>query len=192
MQLLITGLSCIIIDKSGRRALLMTAGVGMSSALVVLGFYFYEKNHGGSPDGTVAIIAVVLYIAFFSLGLGAIPWLMMSEIFPLKTRSLAASAATMLNWTLSFAVTEAFPYLKEGITPEGTFWLFAGVCVIGVLFVLTSVIETKGKTLEEITEIFEGTRKDEASGEGKKLVMITTAIMLVVGLLLMLAVANVF
>ena len=115
VQVVITVLSCFLIDKAGRRALLMTAGTGMFSALVVLGFYYYFKEHNGpdnQPAGNVAVASVIAYVSFFSLGLGAIPWLMMSEIFPARTRGLAASVATCLNWTLSFIITETFSSLK--------------------------------------------------------------------------------
>jgi len=198
IQVVVTVISCFIIDMTGRRALLMTAGTGMTSALVVLGFYFFEKNKldctelHQCPNGTVAIVAVCLYVAFFSLGLGAIPWLMMGEVFPMKTRSIASSAATMLNWTLSFAVTEAFPYLKKGITDEGTFWLFAGVCVIGVFFVLTCCPETKGQTLETIEKIIAGEIKDPSAGQGTGLVLITAGICSVIAAVLMLLTAKVF
>lgn len=83
-QVLVTTFSCLIIDKAGRRALLMVAGIGMVGMLAVLGLFYFRHEHGKDPNGIVAIVAVVGYIAFFSLGLGAIPWLMMSEVFPLK------------------------------------------------------------------------------------------------------------
>ena len=62
----------------------MVAGIGMTGMLGVLGFFYYRHDHGAKPNGLVAIIAVIGYITFFSMGLGAIPWLMMSEVFPLK------------------------------------------------------------------------------------------------------------
>ena len=83
-QVAVTVAACFVIDKAGRRALLMVAGIGMTGMLAVLGFFYYRHDHGAHPNGIVAIVAVIGYIVFFSMGLGAIPWLMMSEVFPLK------------------------------------------------------------------------------------------------------------
>lgn len=98
VQVVITAIACVIIDKTGRRALLITAGIGMAGASAILGYYFWSKDHDYDQNGAIAVAMVVIYIAFFGLGLGAIPWLMMSEIFPAKTRGMASSAATLLNW----------------------------------------------------------------------------------------------
>lgn len=192
VQVVVTVLSCIIIDKTGRRALLMTAGTGMFSALVVLGFYYKFKEENQNPEdfskdyGKIAIASVISYVSFFSLGLGAIPWLMMSEIFPARTRGLAASVATCLNWTLSFIITETFGTLKDNIGNAGTFWLFAGVCIFGVTFVLTVVPETKGKSLEEIEDYFAGRTTDGGGGGGGMLVAVTAGVTITIGLILVL------
>ena len=114
----------------------------------------------------MAVGAVVWYISSFSLGLGAIPWLMMSEIFPTRTRGLAASVATCLNWTLSFAVTETFAMLNDYLGEDGTFWLFAAVCFCGVAGVLVAVPKTKGKSLEKIEDCFSGRSPTAAGRDG--------------------------
>eukprot|EP00041_Stephanoeca_diplocostata_P027156 m.744541 g.744541 ORF g.744541 m.744541 type:complete len:532 (-) comp23124_c0_seq20:376-1971(-) len=179
VQVVVTVASCFIIDKAGRRSLLMVAGTGMAAMDIVLGVFFYEKDiKNSNPDGKAAITAVILYIAFFSIGLGAIPWLMMGELFPLKYRGTASSLATMLNWTLSFLVTETFKDLTDSaLGTHGTFWLYSGVCCIGVLYVMTKVPETKGKTLEQIEDYFagrdSGSSSDDNSGRG---VVIVTAV----------------
>ena len=98
----------------------------------------------------LALAALVAYIVSFSLGLGAIPWLIMGEIFPGHVRALSSSVATMLNWTCSFIVTETFDYVRVALGPAGTFLGFCAVCVAGFVFVAACVPETKGKSLEEI------------------------------------------
>ena len=98
--------------------------------------------------------ALVAYIVSFSLGLGAIPWLIMGEIFPGHVRALSSSVATMLNWTCSFIVTETFDYVRVALGPAGTFLGFCAVCVAGFGFVAACVPETKGKSLEEIEALF--------------------------------------
>ena len=90
----------------------------------------------------------------FSLGLGALPWLLMGELFPRAARATASSAATMLNWTCSFVVTLSFASLVNALTPQGVFVLFALICAAGAVWVKAVVPETKGKTLEEISEVF--------------------------------------
>ena len=107
------------------------------------GYYFFEKNNHHAPSGNIAVVSVILYITCFSFGLGAIPWLMMSEIFPSRVRGLASSMATLFNWTCSFTVTETFSEMIKAFTEEGVFWFYGCVCVLGVLFVLFYVPETK-------------------------------------------------
>lgn len=155
-QVIVTAISCLLVDRAGRRMLLMLAGIGMACSSAILGYYFYMTDHGHSVPGLLAVFTLILYIVFFSLGLGAIPWLMMSEIFPGRIRGLASSAATLLNWSCAFAVTEAFSSMKSGLTEAGVFWLYAGVCVLGVTYVVLGVPETKGRTLEEIERYFNG------------------------------------
>eukprot|EP00037_Helgoeca_nana_P019693 m.193101 g.193101 ORF g.193101 m.193101 type:complete len:531 (+) comp24970_c0_seq1:178-1770(+) len=176
-QVIITMFSCLIIDKAGRRALLMVAGIGMTGMLAVLGLFYFQKDHGHEPNGIVAIVAVIGYIAFFSLGLGAIPWLMCSEVFPLKYRAPASSLMTLLNWTLSFIITKTFQSMVcSPLQSYGTFWFYGGICILGVLFVLTKVPETRGKTLEEIETYFKTGKGGGGAGDGNKLVGITSVI----------------
>merc|ERR1711934_1086977 len=103
----------------------------MSAAASVLGYYYYQNDHDQNPSGTIALVSVILYIACFSIGLGAIPWLMMSEIFPVSVRGKASSLATLLNWTCSFIVTETFDQMNSSLQPQGTVWFYAGVCIAG-------------------------------------------------------------
>ena len=87
-------------------------------------------------------------------GLGAIPWLLMGELFPARARARAASAATLLNWSFSFVMTLIFESLTRALGPAHTFFLFAAICVAGASFVLHCIPETKGKSLEEVEELF--------------------------------------
>ena len=111
-------------------------------------------HYNGAKPAWLALTSLVGYIVFFSLGLGAIPWLIMGEIFPGHVRALAASAATLLNWCLSFIVSESFASLLSALGPANTFTTFAAVCAVGVGFVALCVPETKGKTFEEIEALF--------------------------------------
>ncbi|EGD75291.1 hypothetical protein PTSG_06943 [Salpingoeca rosetta] len=200
VQFVVTAISCVIVDKSGRRALLMVAGVGMAASSALLGYYFWLQNNQYSVSGTVALVNVIVYIACFSIGLGAIPWLIMSEIFPGRVRGIASSFATLLNWTCSFIVTETFSSIKSALHEQGVFWLYAAVCVLGVTFVFFKLPETKGRSLEEIQLFFEGNHQssggdddddDEDGGsgsqgsDGKKLLQVGVLLaVLYVGLVL--------
>eukprot|EP00051_Salpingoeca_urceolata_P005436 m.73231 g.73231 ORF g.73231 m.73231 type:complete len:508 (-) comp14328_c0_seq1:16-1539(-) len=175
VQVIVTGISCLIIDKAGRRALLLMATIGMTASCIVLGYYFYLLDHNQDPEGVIALVSVVLYIACFSLGLGAIPWLIMSEVFPMRVRGVAASLATLFNWTCSFIVTETFQSTIDAFTEAGTFWFYAAVCAGGALFVMAYVPETKGRTLEEIERYLGGDRSvmGNSQSSGQDLVKVS-------------------
>ena len=124
---------------------------GMAASAAALAAFHLN----GQQPTWLALAALVAYIVSFSLGLGAIPWLIMGEIFPGHVRALGSSVATMLNWTCSFVVTETFDYVRLALGPAGTFLGFCAVCVAGFVFVAACVPETKGKSLEEIQALFQ-------------------------------------
>ncbi|MCO5560865.1 hypothetical protein L7F22_014485 [Adiantum nelumboides] len=103
--------------------------------------------------GIMALISLLVYIICFSLGLGAIPWIMMSEVFPSNVKGLAGSLATLMNWLAGWVVTVSFNSMLEW-SSAGSFVIFAGICAITLVFVALRVPETKGKTLEEIQAHF--------------------------------------
>jgi len=116
---------------------------------------FYFLKDGGNQLNNLAILSMICYIIFFSMGMGAIPWLLMSEIFPAKVRGKAGSVATAINWTCSFIMTETFSMINNALGPALTFVAFAVELTVTFFFVWKYVPETKGKTLEEITRSFE-------------------------------------
>ena len=105
IQVAVTGVACLLVDRLGRRVLLLSSLAGMTLAAALMGTYFAL---GDSAPPPVALVALVLYIASFSIGLGPIPWLLMAEILPSRARGVASSTATLVNWTCSFIVTETF------------------------------------------------------------------------------------
>mmetsp|Transcript_8351 Transcript_8351/g.25077 ORF Transcript_8351/g.25077 Transcript_8351/m.25077 type:complete len:477 (+) Transcript_8351:390-1820(+) len=152
-QVVMTGVAVVLMDRAGRRALLAASlgGMTFAAALMAVYFAFLESDEASS---WVAVLALALYISFFSIGLGPIPWLLMPEILPQRARGVASAAATLLNWTCSFAVTMSFANLLDVLTPQGAFLLFAAVCCAGGFYVIARVPETKGLTLDEISEVF--------------------------------------
>nr|POF14581.1 sugar transporter erd6-like 5 [Quercus suber] len=94
-----------------------------------------------------------VYLGSFELGMGGIPWIIMSEIFPINIKGLAGSLVTLVSWTGSWVVSYTFNYLFEW-SSAGTFFIFAVICGVGILFIGKIVPETKGRTLEEIQASF--------------------------------------
>ncbi|KAB7504384.1 Facilitated trehalose transporter Tret1 [Armadillidium nasatum] len=159
-------LSCflanILIDKLGRKILLYISDVAMIVSLFALGSYFYVKDLSDPEDITnewnstiesiawLPLVSFMIYVIAFSLGWGPIPWLFMGEALPAKIRGPAASLVTAFNWGCTFIVTKTFPGMIEKMGAFGVFYMFGVVMVIGLVFCIMFVPETKGKTLEEI------------------------------------------
>ncbi|XP_016321314.1 solute carrier family 2, facilitated glucose transporter member 8-like isoform X1 [Sinocyclocheilus anshuiensis] len=178
-QVVFTAIAAIIMDKAGRKALLILSGVTMCVSEAVFGVYFkLTVKHNNSslmsvltdaqgslaeqPPTDLAWLAVGcmgLFIAGFALGWGPTPWLVMSEIFPTRVRGLGSALCVLTSWTCAFIVTKTFQNLMDAITSAGTFWMFSGLCALNVIFTAIFVPETKGKTLEEIQACFKGTHR---------------------------------
>lgn len=151
VNVLATFIAICLIDKLGRKPLMYAGLIGMILSLTALGIAYKELG-SGSETGTVTVIAVWVYIACFAFSFGPIPWLMMTEIFPLSIRGRAVSIATMTSWGCNLIVSFTFLTLLQSIGPSYTFWLYALVGALGIIFVWKLVPETKGKSLEEIEE----------------------------------------
>eukprot|EP00249_Psilotum_nudum_P015586 c25412_g1_i1 orf=504-2216(-) len=157
LQVVMTGVSASLIDKCGRRILLMVSTGGMSVSCFLVGLSFYLKGHSSSDletsVGILALVPLLVYIATFSLGLGAIPWVIMSEVFPPDIKGFAGSLATLIRWLSTWLITMTFN-LMFSWSSTGSFGIFAGICAFAAAFVALYVPETKGKTLEEIQFLF--------------------------------------
>ena len=134
-----------LVDKAGRKALLLGGGAGMAISLLLVGMAFYFKW-----PGMLLLIFILTYIACFAASFGPVTWVVISEIFPIKMRGVAMSVATFALWVAVYLVTQLFPMLLKGVGPAITFWIFCAMAVLGFFFTLTQVPETKEKTLEEI------------------------------------------
>ncbi|XP_057814287.2 sugar transporter ERD6-like 4 isoform X1 [Cryptomeria japonica] len=152
VQILMTGSIAWLMDKAGRRLLLMISSAGMAASFFLIGVAFYLKNHvlGASYLSSIlALIGLLACIISYSIGMGAIPWIIMSEIFPINVKGVAGSVATVANLSLSWAVTITINLLLEW-SKTGTFMLYALFSGLTLTFVVLFVPETKGRTLEEI------------------------------------------
>ncbi|OGN55848.1 MAG: hypothetical protein A3D96_00155 [Chlamydiae bacterium RIFCSPHIGHO2_12_FULL_44_59] len=147
INVVITVIALWLIDRVGRRPLLITGLIGMAFSLIVLGTTFLFK---GDALGLAAVASMLVYVAFFAVSLGPVAWLIISEVYPLGIRGRAMGIATFANWTANYIVSLTFLTLIEQLTITGTFWLYAAICLLSLWFVMVLVPETKGKTFEEI------------------------------------------
>ncbi|XP_065620173.1 sugar transporter ERD6-like 5 isoform X2 [Quercus suber] len=154
-QILMTTLGVLLIDKCGRRPLLMISTAGTCLGCVLTGFSFFlqDLHIGKEVIPILVLIGVLVYLGSFELGMGGIPWIIMSEIFPINIKSSAGSLVTLVNWMCSWVVSYAFNYLFEW-SSAGTFFIFAVICGMGIIFINKLIPETKGRTLEEIQASF--------------------------------------
>jgi SP family galactose:H+ symporter-like MFS transporter len=144
-----TLLAIRLLDRSGRRPLLLGGVAGQVVGLVILGLAF--QLHGLARFvGYIAVASLAIYVASFALGLGPVFWLMISEIYPLRVRSAAMSIATVANWGVNLAVAVTFLSLVGAVGRPATFWIYGGIGVAAWLFFYFLVPETKGKSLEQI------------------------------------------
>ena len=108
-----------------------------------------------SKGGWFALVGLALYIIFFSPGMGTVPWIVNSEIYPLRYRGICGGIAATVNWTANLAVAQSFLSLTKAIGTPWTFLMFGVIAVFGVCFVLICVPETKGLPIEEIENMLE-------------------------------------
>jgi sugar porter (SP) family MFS transporter len=153
VNILATLVALRLIDRAGRRPLLMVGVTGMAVALTVLGAAFLG-NAGTTLISAIAIISLMSYVAAFAISLGPIFWLMNSEIYPLKVRSKAAGVGTMANWTSNFVISLTFLPLINLLGRTGAFWAYAVVGLLTLWFCWKMVPETKDRDLEQIEAIF--------------------------------------
>lgn len=146
INVLFTILALRLIDRLGRRPLLITGLILMFVSLCTLSVAFYVQKR----VPIMAVGSMVLYIAGFAISLGPIMWLIISEVFPLEIRGLAVSVAVALSWVVNLLVALTFLTLIQALGPSGTFGLYAALTVLALLFVYFVVPETKGVSLEEI------------------------------------------
>ncbi|KAJ0041289.1 hypothetical protein Pint_28296 [Pistacia integerrima] len=159
VQVISTGVNTWLMDRAGRRLLLLISSSGMTVSMLLVAVAFYlegivsEDSRLYSILGILSLVGLVLLVISFSLGVGAIPWVIMSEILPVNIKSLAGSVATLANWLASWIVTMTANLLLTW-SKGGTFTIYTIVTAFTVAFVSLWVPETKGRSLEEIQSSF--------------------------------------
>ncbi len=157
VNVLATVLGIWIVDKLGRRLLCLIGFSGMAVCLFVLGADLNGIIGDTGLESSLALGSVLLFIFFFAVSLGGVPYIMMSELFPMNVRSVGMATASCANWGFNFLVSVSFLSLAHGLGFGNTFWLYAVCMLIGLVFTLLLVPETKGRALEDIeTNLFAG------------------------------------
>lgn len=175
VNLVFTFIAMFTVDKLGRKPLLMIGGFGMLIGFLMMGFtlYFSDYSHlnsAGLPtisttEGIISLIGILIFIGSFAMSMGPVVWVILSEIFPNRIRSIAMSIAVAGQWLANYFVSQSFPMIVESdvnkLQLDGGVWnnalpyfLFSGFIVFIIVFVWKFIPETKGKSLEEMESLF--------------------------------------
>lgn len=185
-MLIFTIVGSLLIDRFGRRVLLIASAIGLIVSISVLGGYYFQHRHDVLPShqnynntnsptqfpdlsssmvppteqsasekqtSLLPVICVAIFVSSFSLGVGPIGWIMITEIAPPRTIGLVTSISSAMAWVFTFAVVNNVEYFQKTLTPYGTFWMFAGFSFLSAVFAWF-LPETKGKTIDQISRIF--------------------------------------
>ena len=149
VNMLTTVLALAIIDRVGRKKLVYWGVSGMVLSLLLIGTCFLTGERSGMPDG-VLLAAFLCYIFCCAISVCAVVWVLLSEMYPIRVRGAAMSIAGFALWVGTYLVGQLTPWMLANLTPAGTFFLFAAMCVPYMLLIWKAVPETSGRTLEEI------------------------------------------
>ncbi|HIQ22409.1 MAG TPA: MFS transporter [Planctomycetes bacterium] len=136
-----------VVDRAGRRPLLLATSVAMGTSLALLGAGFALKLAPGW-----IFLFTLGYVASFAIAMGPVVWVVLAEIFPTRIRGRAMSVAVVALWIACFAVSQSVPWMFKRLGEPITFWSYGLMCLVAFVFVLRYVPETKGKTLEQIEQ----------------------------------------
>lgn len=150
INVLLTIVAVSLMDRVGRRPLLMIGTAGMLIGLLTVAYAFIGGDHLTGSKAIIAIIGLMWFQGSFAIGLGPVFWLLIAEIYPLKVRGTAMGVATIANWAADFVVTISFLTLLNAISGVGTFLLFALLTLVALVYFRVKVPETKGRSLQEI------------------------------------------
>ena len=145
VNLIFTFIAIAMVDKLGRKKLMLAGALGLGLVYILLGIFYYINI-----PGVFVLILVTGAIAMYAMTLAPVTWVIISEIFPNRIRGIAMSVATFSLWTACFILTYTFPWLNRLLQTAGTFWLYSGICLVGFFLIRTWLPETKGKSLETI------------------------------------------
>jgi SP family arabinose:H+ symporter-like MFS transporter len=150
INVLMTLVAIRYVDRLGRKKLLLIGSAGMAVCLAFVGAAFYQQ----ATAGYWVLGGILLYISFFAISLGPLTFVVVAEIFPNSIRGRAMGVAIFFLWLSVYIVSQTFPMLLESIGSAYTFWIYMIMSILAFLFIWRMVPETKGKTLEEIQDLW--------------------------------------
>lgn len=145
-----------LIDHFGRKKLALSSLSGVIVSLFLLSWSFFTGSSSSSNGvyGWIAVIGLALYIAFFSPGMGPVPWTVNSEVYPEQYRGICGGMSATVNWISNLIVAQSFLSVADTVGTGATFLILAGIAVLAVVFVIVYVPETKGLTFLEVEQIW--------------------------------------
>jgi SP family sugar porter-like MFS transporter len=143
--LLMTFVAIATVDRWGRRVLMLSGALGLTLIYLATGWAYNEH-----VKGVIPVILVVAAIACYCYSLAPVTWVILAEIFPNRIRGGAMSISVVALWLANFLLSQSFPVMYEKLGLARCFWIYAGICIAGFLFIFFKLPETKGKTLEQI------------------------------------------
>jgi SP family galactose:H+ symporter-like MFS transporter len=154
VNVLMTVVAIAVIDRFGRRVLLLAGSVGMVAGLFALGLVFAIGTSSSDLTSGLAVASTAVYLAAFAISLGPIVWVLNAEIYPLSVRGRASGVASLAHWAANFVVVLTFLPLLDLIGDAAMYWVYAGIALAGILFIWTLVPETRGRSLENIEAVW--------------------------------------
>ena len=155
----------MVVDKLGRKPLLIISISFMCCSIGGLGLFFYLDKLGDSgvlnqqitaEIQWLPLVCLVVYIVAFSMGFGPLPWTMNVELYPREVQKALSPISTSSTWCFAFLVANISPYLTNALGLSGLYFVFCGLCGLGLIFCILFVPETKGKTPEDMRNYFRG------------------------------------
>lgn len=159
VMVLSSGITPFIVDRLGRKIILLFSAAGMSIALFFLGLFFllYTNKSEIVPSITwLPVVSLIVFVFVYCVGFGSLPWAILGEMFSPEVKSNASSIVATTCWIIGFLVTKYFSTMDEALGTHWSFWIFAIFCVIAFVFVSTLLFETKGLTMKQIQDKLNG------------------------------------
>ncbi|XP_053683806.1 facilitated trehalose transporter Tret1 [Sabethes cyaneus] len=155
VQVLASGATPLIVDRLGRKPILLASAGGMCIAHGTMGLYFYMdyiKSDAVESISWLPIFSLIFFVTVYCVGFGPLPWAVLGEMFPANVKSIASSIVASTCWVLGFLVLQFFSTLDQAVGSHWSFWIFGIMCGVAFAFTLTTVMETKGMSLQQIQD----------------------------------------
>lgn len=159
VQVVASGCTPLIVDRLGRKLILLVSAAGMCLSLVLFGVYFYLgsiKSEAVPNLGWLPVTSLIAFVAVYCIGFGPLPWAVLGEMFPSNVKSIASSVVASSCWILGFLVAKYYAAMDEALGSHWAFWVFGICCAAAFVFTQLLVFETKGMSLKQIQDKLNG------------------------------------